>query len=268
MRYSIIFVLILLPGLTFADTKREMKDLELPSQDIETLVIKCGAGSLNLRGIDGLTKIQVVTQIQVEGLGEKDLNTFFRKDLLLHLEKLGTKAVLRGVFIRSTDLNPREAKIDMTVRVPKNLNVKIDDGSGPISVNDLSGKLEIDDGSGSVKIENITGIVRVVDTSGTIEIEGIKGNVHVRDGSGRIDINLIEGDVNVIDASGSIKIQDVEGYVKVSDGSGSIEIHDISKGVSILQSDSGVINIEGVKGAITRRDTNTPDEEIDTNDVE
>jgi hypothetical protein len=268
MRYSIFFVLILLPVITFADTRREMKDLELPARGIDTLVIKCGAGFLHLRGFDGQDKIQVVSEVLVEGLDEKDLNTFFRKNLLLHLEQQGTKAVLRGVFIRPTHINPQEAKIDITVRVPRNLNVKIDDDSGPISVNDLFGDLEIDDGSGSIKIENIIGDVRVVDTSGTIEIEELKGNVYVRDGSGRIDINLIEGDVSVVDGFGSITIQDIGGHVKVWDGSGSIDIHDITKDVSILESDSGEISIEGVKGTIIRRDINAPDEEIDKNDVE
>jgi hypothetical protein len=153
MRYPIIFVLILLPGLTLAETRREMKDLQLPSQGIDTLVIKCGAGSLNLRGIDGHSKIQVVSQILVDGLEGEDLDTFFRKNLLLHLEQQGTKAVLRSVFVRPTHINPREAKIDTTLRVPRNLNVKIDDNSGPISVNDLSGDLEVDDGSGSIKIK-------------------------------------------------------------------------------------------------------------------
>lgn len=268
MRYSIFLVLILLPVIAFAGTRREMKDLELSARGIDTLVIKCGAGSLNLKGMDGNDKIRVAAEILVEGLDEKDLNTFFRKNLLLHLEKQGTKAVLRGVFIRSTLLNPSEAKINMTVRVPITLNVKIDDNSGPISVNDLFGDLEIDDGSGSIKIENIVGNVKVVDTSGTIEIEELTGKVFVKDGSGGIAINVIEGDVSIVDGFGSITVQDIGGYVKVWDGSGSIDIHDVSKDVSILESDSGEISIEGVKGAIIRRDTNTPDEENDTNDVE
>ncbi len=268
MRYSIFLVLILLPVIAFAGTRREMKDLELSAQGIDTLVIRCGAGSLNLKGIDGHDKIGVAAGIIVEGLDEKDLNTFFRKNLLLHLEKQGTKAVLRGVFIRHTKINPQEAKIDITIRAPRDLNVKIDDNSGPISVSDLFGDLEIDDGSGSIKIENIVGDVKVVDTSGTIEIEELTGNVHVQDGSGELKINLIEGDVSVVDGFGSITIQDIGGHVKIWDGSGSIDIHDISKSVSILESDSGKISIEGVKGKIVRRDVNTPDEEIDTNDVE
>jgi hypothetical protein len=73
--------------------------------------------------------------------------------------------------------------------------------------------------------------------------------------------------VSVVDGFGSITIQDIGGHVKVWDGSGSIEIHDITKNVSILESDSGEISIEGVKGTIIRRDMNAPDEEIDTNDV-
>ena len=268
MRYSIFLVSILLPIIAFAGTKREMKDLELSSQGIDTLVIKCGAGSLHLRGFDEQDKIRVTAQIIVEGLDEKDLNTFFRKNLLLHLERKETQAVLRSIFIRPTHMNPQDAKIDMTVRVPRNMNVKIDDNSGPISVSDLFGDLEIDDGSGSIKIENIVGDVKVVDTSGTIEIEELTGNVHVQDGSGELDINLIEGDVSVVDGFGSITIQDIGGHVKIWDGSGSIVIHDISKDVSILESDSGEISIEGVRGTVIRRDMNTPDEEIDTNDVE
>jgi hypothetical protein len=266
MRYSILLIFILLPVLAFADTRREMRDLELPSRGIDTLVIKCGAGFLKLKGIEKQDKIQVVAEIFVEGLEEKTLNTFFKKNLLLHLEQQGTKAVLRSVFIRPTHINPQEAKIDMTVRVPINLNVKIDDNSGSISVNDLIGDLEIDDGSGLIKIENIIGDVRVLDTSGTIEIEELRGNVYVKDGSGELNINLIEGDVNVVDGFGSIKIQDIDGHVKVWDGSGSIEVHDISKDVSILESDSGEISIEGVKGAVIRRDINTPEEENDIND--
>ena len=74
--------------------------------------------------------------------------------------------------------------------------------------------------------------------------------------------------MNVLDGFGSITIQDIGGHVKVWDGSGAINIHDISKNVSILASDSGETNIEGVKGTVIRRDINAPDEEVDNNDVE
>jgi hypothetical protein len=266
MRYSSLLILIFLPALAFAAAGQETKDLELSAGGINTLLIQSGAGYLNLNGIGNLNEIEVTANILVEGLNTEDLRSFLENNLLLDLKKKGKNAVLRAVFLRSSRFRPSEAKIDLFVRVPKRMNVKIDDRSGPIHASGFTGNLEVYDGSGSIAIRDIMGRVRIWDASGPVKVETIIGNVDVRDGSGSIDINFIKGDVNVTDTSGSITIQDVEGHVKVLDGSGSVDIHDISKNVSILESYSGEISIEGVKGKITRRDMNAPDEEIDTND--
>lgn len=268
MKYSTILILILLPVLAFAGTRLETRELQLSAGEIDTLRIQCGAGRLLLKGIDGLDRIDVTVNIVVEGIESGDLQSFFDQNILLDLGKRGGRAVLRAEFLRSSRFKPREAKMDLLVRVPMKMNINIDDGSGPIIVNDISGNLQVDDGSGSIAIRNITGRVRIGDTSGPISLEDIRGNVNVRDGSGSIDINFVVGNVSVVDASGSITIQDIGGYVKVSDGSGSINIHDISKNVSILQTDSGEISIEGVKGKIIRRDINTPVDESDSADYE
>ncbi len=268
MRYSILLVLILLPALAFPAAGQETKELELSAGGINTLLIQGGAGYLNLNGTGNLNEIEVTANILIEGLNPEDLRSFLENNLLLDLKKKGKRAVLRAVFLKSSRFKPSEAKIDLFIRAPKQIDIKIDDASGPVHGRGFTGNFEVYDGSGNIVIRDIMGRVRIWDASGPINVETITGNVDVRDGSGSIDINVIKGDVNVTDTSGSITIQDVDGYVRVSDGSGSIEIHDISKSVSILESDSGEISIEGVKGRIIRRDTNAPGEEIDTNDVE
>jgi len=269
MKYSIILLFILLPALAFTSTGQETRDLELSALGVHTLRIQCGAGHLIIRGIYGLDKIEVTADILVAGLEPGDLQSFLENNLLLDFKKRGNKAVLRAEFLRSSRFRPLEAKVDLLVRIPRKMNVRIDDGSGPVHASGISGNFEIDDGSGSITIRDIIGRVRVGDMSGPITVEFVRGNVDIKDGSGSIHLNLLVGDVSVVDSTGSITIQDVEGQVKVSDGSGSIDIHDISKNVSILESDSGAISIEGVGGKIIRRDMEAPDEEIEpADDVE
>jgi hypothetical protein len=269
MRYFALIFLVLLPVTAFAAVKQETRELELPAAGINILRIQCGAGGLILRGIEGLDKIEVSADILVQDLQAEDLKAYFENNVLLDLIKRGKKAVLLAEFLRSSRIKPLEARIDLLVRVPRNMTVRIDDGSGPVHASGFHGNFEIDDGSGTITIRDITGKVRVGDTSGPVTVEAIIGNVDIKDGSGSIDINSVAGNVSVVDASGSITIQDVDGYVKVSDGSGSIDIHDVSKNVTILESDSGEINIEGVKGRIIRRDENASEIETEPfDDVE
>jgi hypothetical protein len=269
MRYFFLILLVLLPATAFAAVNQETREIVLPTVGINTLRIQSGAGSLILRGIEDLDKIEVTADILVQDLQAEDLQAYFENNVLLDLKKRGSKAVLLAEFLRSSRFKPLEARIDLLVRVPKKMNVRIDDGSGPVHASGFLGNIEIDDGSGSITIRDITGKVRIGDSSGPITLESIRGNVDVKDGSGSIDINFVVGNVSVVDTSGGITIQDVDGYVKVTDGSGTIDIHDISKNVTILESDSGEINIEGVKGRIIRRDENAPEGETEPfDDVE
>ena len=269
MRYVILIFLVLLPATAFSAVRQETKELELPTVGISLLRIQSGAGSLIVKGIEGLDKIEVTADILVQDLEAADPDSYFENNILLDLKKRGSKALLLAEFLRSSRFKPIEARIDLLVRIPKKMTVRIDDGSGPVDASGLYGNLEVDDGSGSITIRDITGKVRIGDASGPITVETVKGNVDVKDGSGSIAINSVAGNVSVLDASGSITIQDVDGYVKVTDGSGSIDIHDVSKNVTILESDSGEINIEGVKGKIIRRDENAPEKESEPfDDVE
>ena len=269
MRYLLLIFLVLLPATAFSAVRQEKKELELPTVGISLLRIQSGAGSLIVKGIEGLDKIEVTADILVQDLEAADLESYFENNILLDLKKRGNKAVLLAEFLRSSRFKPNEAKIDLFVRVPRKMNLRIDDGSGPLLVSGFDGNVEIDDGSGSINIREITGKVRIGDGSGPMTVETIKGDVDVRDGSGSIAINTVVGNVSVFDASGGMTIQDIDGYVKVSDGSGSIAIHDVTKNVSILASDSGEIDIEGVKGKIIRRDENAPERETEPfDDVE
>lgn len=227
--FTIFFSTIVLAG-TYSKTEK----LELAVKDIERLDIDCGAGFLNVRGVENSDKIEVVAEIEVGGIDSDELATFIERHVTLTLEKSGDKAVLKSKidYRPSYDTN---AHIDLTVKVPKQLSLDVNDGSGSIDINDLSGNVDINDGSGS------------------IEVNEIVGNVHIDDGSGSITVRNVGGDISIDDGSGSMEIERVSGEVTVSDGSGSIYINDVEKDVNILESGSGGLTVRNVQGEVLKR---------------
>ena len=254
MKYSAVLLFILLPGLVFAGTVTETRNLELSSEGIDTLVIKCGAGSLRLSGASGSGKIQITAQSEGENFSETDFKAYIQKNIDLSLHKQANRAILKS-DLKQPPKKDQDARINLSIELPDTINVDIVDGSGSIRASALKADMRIDDDTGSIKIKNISGVVRIGDSSGSIAIEEITGNVFIADGSGSIAIEAVTGNLNVKDGSGKIKIVDIDGNVTVSDGSGSIEIQDVSKNVLIIirEEGSGLVEVEGAKGKVTIR---------------
>jgi DUF4097 and DUF4098 domain-containing protein YvlB len=217
-------------------------------------VVNCGPGSFDLRGVDDRMNIKVAAQIEVEDSEAAKFQKFVQDNVQLTLKKQGRQAIFKS-DIKPAALATSEARINLTIEIPKKLNVKITDSSGPIAVRELDSNLTVADGSGSIEIKDIIGEVRVDDFSGSIVIEDIEGNVVIIDRSGSIAIEYVAGDVQVKDGTGSILIGSVDGNVNVSDSSGNIDVQSIKKDVLIVirEGGSGDVTVEGVKGKVTIR---------------
>ena len=253
IRCTAIFPLILMPLLSFAETAREIRHFDLSVQDVDSLVVSCGAGALDLNGAGDSDKIRVVAEIEVENITAGELDNFIKNNIRLSLQKQSNRALLESE-ISKPPLNGARARINLMITVPDKINVKITDGSGAIRIRNLIGDVRIDDDTGKILLENIVGDLTVNDGSGTIQIEEIGGNVRVRDGSGPIEIDYVTGDVYVSDGSGDITILHIDGNVTVSDESGDIDISDVSRNVFINETVSGEVSIERVKGKVSVRE--------------
>jgi hypothetical protein len=250
MRTTALLLMILLPVVAFSATLEETRQLELSAKDIQTLKLRCGSGFLTVIGANGIDRISATAHIVVRDLAANKFQKYLEKQLQLSLSKSGNNAVLQAEVKKSSP-QEIEAKIDLTVIVPKMLNITISDDAGPIIVTNLSGALQVDDDSGKIDIINMQGNLKIKDGSGGINIQDVRGNIEVKDGSGEIKISLIKGNVSITDGSGDITIQDIDGSVTVIDDSGSIEIHQVTQNVFIRQAGSGALEIEGVKGKVT-----------------
>ncbi|UCE40444.1 MAG: hypothetical protein JSV17_13415 [Candidatus Aminicenantes bacterium] len=229
--FLVLFVFCLSIAFSFEKTER----MSLSADGIDKLVIDCGSGFLHVTGENSLRSIEVEAEIIVKGKNEKDIEDYVKDRVKLELKKQGSKAILVSTFKNQfPNINFRTRVINLTVRIPNNMDVEVDDGSGEVNVKDIDGNLQIDDGSGEITVRDI------------------RGDVNIHDGSGMVDIRNVTGGVSVDDGSGTIKINDIGKNVKVSDGSGSIYIDDVVGDVIIKEDGSGSVNIQNVKGRVVK----------------
>ena len=226
---SIIVMAMFAVSLAQADSSdyEEVRDMDLSADGISVLSIKAGAGSMDVRGVDGSDSISVKATIVVPDADEEDALKVIEKEMTLLLEQKGGEARLKAWFDQRFMGHGSNAHIVLEVSVPKGLSVNIDDGSGSLDVVDIAGDVTIDDGSGSIDVKNVANL-KIDDDSGSIDVENATGDVSIVDGSGSISVRHVTGSVTIDDGSGSIKVSDVENdLVIVDDGSGSLSISDV-----------------------------------------
>ncbi len=249
MKLFVIGILLFILFPASSSTIVQTRQMALPTDGISELRVHCGAGSLHIANAEWQNTIKVYADIEVDGFGQGEGQGFTENYVLLSLERKGHRAILKSDLKRSLQ-PPQDARIHLTIELPGNIDVFVDDGSGSIHIQHFSGDLEIKDDSGRIILEQIVGNVKVADGSGRIIIEDFRGKIQIRDGSGGIDINKVRGDVRVTDGSGPISIQYVDGNVTIADESGAIDINDITGNVLIREPGTGELNIERIKGTV------------------
>lgn len=225
----------LVAGLAFATSDYvEERTLTLDTSGISVLDLVAGAGSLEISGIEGLSQIEVEAEIVVPGRNDEKALKKIESDMVLYLEKNGDKAALHSYFDdRSWGFRSSPA-INLTVRMPVQMHLDIDDGSGGLEVKNVRGDIKLEDGSGSITLQ---------DVGGRIDIE---------DGSGSLTILRAGGDVSINDGSGSIEVRGVAGSVVIDDGSGGIDVSDVEVDLIIEDDGSGGLNFSDIRGRIEK----------------
>lgn len=216
------------------------EDLSVSASGLTSFDIDVGAGSLIIEGVDNVDSIEV----------NADIRTTEERDYVLYLKKSGSSARLVAKH-NSTygNWSGNSPEINLTVKMPRNLLLDIDDGSGDIKVTNINNDIKVDDGSGAASFEQIAGDLRIEDGSGSLLIKKVKGNLDLDDGSGELTVSDIVGDVRVEDGSGGLTIVNVSGKVTIDDGSGDINVNKAGA-LEIIDAGSGGLSISKVEGKV------------------
>lgn len=236
-----------------ADCKHSAtRNVDIEARGLNKLVVEAGAGDLKINGVQGAQR--------VHGLGEACAESRERLDAI----RLDARRDGDTLFVRAV-LNDSHAKrhgdwMDISLDVPSNLVLSVDDSSGDLFIGNVAG-LRVHDSSGDQVIRDLSGNVEVSDSSGDIEIKNVRGNVSVTDSSGDVVIADVNGNVSVpVDSSGGLSFRRIHGEVHISsDSSGDISIADVNKDVVIDNDSAGDIRVADVAGDFTVAHDSTGD---------
>jgi DUF4097 and DUF4098 domain-containing protein YvlB len=209
----------------------EARNLQLPADGIAVLELDTGAGSLTITGVADAEDIRVNAQIRIIEDDEQTIRKVIESDMNLALERNSDRARLTATFDDKFWGGSDEHSIDLEVRMPASMKLKVDDGAGPIDIREVSADIRIDDGSGPILIRNI-------------------GNLRIDDGSGSINVHAAAGDVTIDDGSGLISVEQVGGSVIIDDGSGAIDIRDVEYDLIIVDEGSGSLAVSDIRGTV------------------
>ena len=257
MVYPIRFWAVVLAGLlafyfsseASADSCKYEKDIELTLDlsSSEMLTVTAGAGSLEIKGVDGSGEAVIngkACASKEDWLAESGVSTSSGRQARISVELPQNN----GSWFSWGD---EYAYLDLALEVPANMALEVRDSSGHMWLENV-GAVEIQDSSGDLEINRAGGVVTINDTSGDIEMEDIAGDVTLKDSSGGIYGTGIEGSVLVErDSSGNIRFEDVTGDVIVErDSSGNIKVTDVGGDFRVLKDGSGSITYNNVKGEV------------------
>jgi hypothetical protein len=199
------------------------------------------AGSLTITGEAGLTEVQA-SGTACAG-SEADL-----EKVRLRVDRAGDEV---RVEVETPTGWHGSGSLDLEVRVPKDLALNVEDGSGSTEIDGVA-SLRLKDGSGGIDVRGVTGRLEIDDGSGGIHVRDVSGDVEVHDGSGEMDVRQVGGSITVEDGSGGIEIHDVTGLVTITeDGSGGIRIERVRRNVLVERDGSGSIEVDDVGGDFT-----------------
>lgn len=232
MRYIIAVTLFMSSWAALAaDDYREVRELRIGVDGLETMVIDVGEGGLDVRGVPGQDQVEVRATIIVADDDAEEARKFIEKRVELRLDRDDDSVQLFSRVDQKMFSWGSGGRVDLEVTVPPSLALRIEDGSGSIDIADMAADIAIRDGSGSIDARSV----------GTIEID---------DGSGSIDVYGAAGDVFITDGSGSLTIEEVAGSVTIDDGSGSIRVNRVGKDLVIIESGSGSVSFSDIEGSV------------------
>lgn len=143
----------------------------------------------------------------------------------------------------------RGSRVDLQIGVPRNTAIRIASRSGHVEVARVSGPIEIEQRSGRTTVLSISRDVRVASRSGAVETEDIGGKLTVQSRTGKVTARRVAGDVTVHSRTGAVQIEHAGGAVEVESGTGRIVIERAKGDVRALTT-TGAISVADAGGRV------------------
>ncbi len=144
--------------------------------------------------------------------------------------------------------------IRVRVWVPRDFSVDLRSTTGPIRVEELSGKVRVRTLNGSIAIVGVDGPLILRSTNGAVSVNESRGDVAIRAGEGGIELSWVTGNVRVSTGKGDVRARHIDGLVEIRTDEGEV----------VLQQVRGRVEAQTETGAIYASFLGAPEGQIET----
>jgi hypothetical protein len=213
-----------------------------PDAEVRMLRVDGLRGTVTITGEDR-RDISASLHATVYGADEAQARAF-RDAVSLTFEPDGENLNLRARV--RTDEMRRGPHVQLVVRIPKRLGVRLSVGGGEIEVTHAM-SVVFERGSGKAVISDIAGAVSGEFSSGTLEI----------DQAGSVEMETRRAEVRIVNVAGPLKLDARSGDIRIRDVRGPSELT-LERTDSELEDLSGALKVEGSGGELRVRNVKAP----------
>lgn len=231
------------------------RSLDIDPAGLQALRMELGSSDLNVQGDAAATRIEVHAKACASEQAWLD-------ELQIEQSRQGGNAVVKpaqrpshiGLFGKNY------AYLDFVVRVPANLALEVESGSGDTQAANIA-SLDYHSGSGDLNLDRVAGAVSVTVGSGDVVASHVGSFKLGSAGSGDMRVTDVQGDVAIGHVgSGDLTFSDVRGGVRAdSIGSGDFSAEKIGGDVTIGAIGSGDVSAKTIGGSLTVRSAGSGD---------
>lgn len=124
--------------------------------------------------------------------------------------------------------NGQDVTTDLTIQLPKDLPVTIENGYGDVYLSDRHAACQITNSFGDVRAERIEGDINVTNRNRSVDIREIKGAVQVKNQRGSVRLAQITGKVVARTDYDLVSADTIQGSLDVGNHFGSVRLNEIS----------------------------------------
>lgn len=121
--------------------------------------------------------------------------------------------------------------------------VKVNNGSGDATLQDVAAEALVKTGSGDITIRNVEGSSNIGSGSGNIRVERLQGPAQVSSGSGDVEIGYAGAPLSLKSGSGDLKVHDATDDLALASGSGDLLVDRFPAGKLTAKNASGDIRV-------------------------
>jgi hypothetical protein len=140
--------------------------------------------------------------------------------------------------------------LSVTVRAPAGSHLEVAAGSADLVVTGPAGRVRLQVGSGNVTLDRADGTAEINSGSGALRLGPMLGGLRARSGTGEIEVSSVGGATTLVTGSGDVWLGAVQNDVRVRTGSGDLTVADAASGQIELITGSGEIRV-GVRAGTT-----------------